>query len=233
MKKCSSQYQIELLGKIVQDLILLANYLQLHTLEQICAEFFFENLDESNYIEISRFGKQAGILELINSCNKYGRENFGKICDTDILHQLTTEELRSFLAYDNLQITDKSGHMPPPSVQEKLLFLVIVRYLQNHQDMFGEIEDLLKNVRFHLIYKYELDSLKQTIAELDDKELAGKCLIVLEANTALEPKPLGELMKAGKSLPRRCQGEFNDNTFLLKFFHCYDHLDMLIFQMRF
>ena len=195
-------------------MILLANYLQLHTLEQICAKFFFENLDASNYIEISRFAKQAGILELINSCNKYGRENFGKIYDSDILHQLTTEELRSFIGDDNLQITDKRGHTPPPSVQEKLLFLVIVRYLQSHQDMLGEIEDLLKNVRFHLMLQYELDSLKQNIAELDDKKLAEKCLIVLEANTALEPKPLGELMKAGKSLPRGCRGEFFSMKFI-------------------
>lgn len=208
------QFQVELLGKNAQDLILLANYLQLHTLEKICAEFFVENLDDSNNLEILRFAKQAGILELINSCHKYALQNFGKLfLDSDILLQMTTEELESFVRDDNLCITDKSGHIPPPSMQEKLLFLMILRYFQNHQDMLGEMEELLKNVRFHLICKYGLDSLKQTIAELEDKKLVGKCLIVLEENAALQPKPLGELMEAGKTLPRQCRG----GVFSMKF----------------
>ena len=172
--------------KDLQDLIVTANFLQLHSLEEKCAKYLHEYTDETTFLEISRFAKQFGLIPLVNFCRTFVESNFYKILSSGLIYDFTEDEIEEVLRDYRIVVKDSHACAPPPSIQEKIIFEIIINFVNqkfsNEEGKKHEVFDnLVRHVRFAALMKYECDSLVESVIKLGDKALAVKCTNLLQS----------------------------------------------------
>ena len=151
-----------------------ANFLQLHSIESKCAEYLSEYIDETNYLEVSRFAKQIGIIPLLDSCMSFLESNFDKFFYSDLLYDFTTDELAHILSSQNFVVKDPHGCVPPWSIQEKIIFATVLKFATkgSKHEVFDR---LVRHVNFRALRKYERIGLAEIVSNVADKKLVAMC----------------------------------------------------------
>ena len=169
-----------------------ANFLQLHSLEQKCAERLYEYTDETNVIEISRFAKQVGILPLIHLCRSFMESAFNKILHSDLIYDFTEDELKQVLHEFSIVVKDFHGCIPPVSIQEKMLFVAVIKFVNqkytSNDNKDKAFEKLSGYIRLDALMKYEHDSLMEFVNTLSDNSLKVKCAAALHNTREYNPQ---------------------------------------------
>ena len=178
-------FQAEVYVKDLQELIMAANFLQLHSLEQKCAESLYDYTDEANVIEISRFALQVGILPLIQLCRSFMESAFDKILHSDLIYDLTEDELKQILHEFSIVVKDIHGCIPPISIQEKMLLLAVIKFVNqkytSYDNKYKAFERLSGYIRLDALMKYEHDSLMEFVNALSDNSLKVRCATALKS----------------------------------------------------
>eukprot|EP00794_Sanderia_malayensis_P007491 gene7491-8322_t len=198
---------IVLTGETVQDLIVAANYLQLSSLEKGCTQFISQNTDESNIADVITFADQIGLLGLQTACRDYIRQNVGKILLSPSWLQFPVHLVESVLMDDSVFIHDAWSMLPPSSMQERILFEAVVKYVQNSSivdpySVVDTLKQLLKNVRLHLILKYEHESIRKIIDACENEDVKTVCQEIISPFSTGVPGTLQLFQEKQMPLPR-------------------------------
>ncbi len=202
----------------MQDLIVAANYLQLSSLESQCSLFISEHIDVSNIIEVKTFAECNGLLDLEKACNFFINENFGEILFSPTLLALDVLQVQKIIQNDSIRVFDSSAVVPPPSIQEKLLFKGLLWYAEevSHRLPLKEILPMLfPHVRFHLLMKYEIEAVREMVARCRHEELRLYCTEQLLKSVTEKPGTLKHFEDNNMPLYRNFECEFYIvNTFI-------------------
>ena len=213
----SSFVQIELDGSEIEDIIIAANFLQMPSLEKICSEFIFENFDHSNIIEMYDFASSRSLMILECKCQSYIAENFSHLSGSGLILQLSVDQFENILKRDDLLVKDARDFIYPPSIQEKLICRAIFRFVQtmkNAASKVAAVNNLFQYVRFHLILKYEFDSLMEEVDAISDVQLAMSCRLALsQAVDVNHVKTFDEIEAMGGKLPRQSACKYCEKVF--------------------
>lgn len=169
-------------GENVQELIVAANYLQFSSLENACSRFISQNIDESNLIEVSQFAEYGGLLSLQKACLVYKTNNFGSILNSSSWLELSVSDVKSILKQDDIRVYDSTEIVAPASIQEKLLLLAVLRYVQGavSDDMKESVlKQLVEGIRHQFISKYEIEEITNELKLCKNTKLVAVCNDVL------------------------------------------------------
>ncbi|XP_065058924.1 uncharacterized protein LOC135686582 isoform X2 [Rhopilema esculentum] len=199
--------KIELEGSEIEDLVIAANFLQMPSLETICSEFIFENFDKLNIIEMYDFASSRSLIILDCTCQAYIAGSFSQLSNSGLILQLSVDQFENILKRDDLLVKDVKDFIYPPSIQEKMICRTILRYVQAMKSdtaKVATVNNLFQYVRFHLIMKYEFDSLMEEVDAISDVQLALSCRLALsQAVDVNHVKTYDEIEAMGGKLPRQ------------------------------
>ena len=138
--------KIELNEENVQDIIEVANFLEVIPLCNLCAQFLSARLDEENLSELSNLGSMMGSNILLKSSVQYLLNNSKHLNEDKIVSSLPKEVLKETLKSNQLLLFSKNGNVVPGLRREIMVAEIITRYLRvnNVDGKFEYFLDCLK-----------------------------------------------------------------------------------------
>lgn len=159
----------------VQGISIAAFLLQMDDVFMRCQQHMTENMDASNCLGVYYFARDLGAEELADHAQRFLRQNFVQVCNSEEILELEAHQLGKLLSSDDLNVT-----------REETIMDVVLRWVKHSLLMDGEVRarhlpELLRKVRLPLINPdYLREAMKRNTALLADAE----CLEML--NEALE-----------------------------------------------
>ncbi|XP_041836953.1 kelch repeat and BTB domain-containing protein 12 isoform X2 [Melanotaenia boesemani] len=159
----------------VQGISIAAFLLQMDDVFTRCQEHMTENMDASNCLGVYYFARDLGAEELADHAQRFLRQHFVQVCQSEEVLDLEAHQLGKLLSSDDLNVT-----------REETILDVVLRWVKHKPLLDGELRsrhlpELLRKVRLPLINPdYLREAMKRNTALLADAE----CLEIL--NEALE-----------------------------------------------
>ncbi|EYC43345.1 hypothetical protein Y032_0497g2508 [Ancylostoma ceylanicum] len=124
----------------IRAVILAANYLQLHTLVQKCANFLFEELtDENNALCVQKLLTTLHI-SVATKADIFVKKKFSSITQSGEFLKLTYVDLVELLCANDIRVSS-----------EEVVFHAAVRWVEHDAERMSWASRILAHVRFHLL----------------------------------------------------------------------------------
>lgn len=159
----------------VQGISIAAFLLQMDEVFTLCQQHMTENMDTSNCLGVYYFARDLGAEELADHAQRFLRQHFVQVCQSEEILDLEAHQLGKLLSSDDLNVT-----------REETILDVVLHWVKHRTMMDGEVRvrhlpELMRKVRLPLINPdYLREAMKRNTELLADAE----CLEML--NEALE-----------------------------------------------
>ena len=114
----------------VQNIMEVANFLEVIPLCNLCAQFLAVRLDEDNISELSSLGSMMASDILLKSSIEFLLNNPKLLTDNKIVHFLPKEVLKETLKSNELLLFSQNGNMVPGIKREIMVAEIISKYLR-------------------------------------------------------------------------------------------------------
>ncbi|KAM5181775.1 kelch-like protein 35 [Mantella aurantiaca] len=125
----------------VQEILWIADFLEISSLRTLCVKFLEGQLDPSNCVGIKKIADMLSILSLSEKTKKMMMERFTEVSMKEEFSDLSKEELIECLSSDDLVVP-----------KEEVVFEAALRWVRKNKTMGATaLKDLLQHVRFPLL----------------------------------------------------------------------------------
>ncbi|XP_026162519.1 kelch repeat and BTB domain-containing protein 12 isoform X2 [Mastacembelus armatus] len=173
----------------VQGISIAAFLLQMDDVFTRCQQHMTENMDASNCLGVYYFARDLGAEELADRAQRFLRQDFVRVCQSEEILELEAHQLGKLLSSDDLNVS-----------REETILDVVLRWVKHNTLMEGEVRirhlpELLKKVRLPLISPdYLSEAMKRNTALLADAECLEMLKEALEA-AAMHPSAAQRKLK--------------------------------------
>ncbi|GAA6221883.1 kelch repeat and BTB domain-containing protein 12 [Lates japonicus] len=162
----------------VQGISIAAFLLQMDDVFTRCQQHMTENMDASNCLGVYYFARDLGAEELADQAQRYLRQHFVQVCQSEEVLELEAHQLGKLLTSDDLNVS-----------REETILDVVLRWVKHSTLMDEEVRirhlpELLRKVRLPLINPdYLREAMRRNTALLADAECLEMLNEALEATT--------------------------------------------------
>ncbi|XP_029007710.1 kelch repeat and BTB domain-containing protein 12 [Betta splendens] len=163
----------------VQGVSIAAFLLQMDDVFARCQLHMTDNMDASNCLGVYYFARDLGAEELADHAQRFLRQHFVQVCESEEVLELEAHQLGSLLSSDDLNVS-----------REETILDVVLRWVKHRALTEGETRDrhlpeLLRKVRLPLISAdYLRESMRRSAALLGDADCLQTLSEALEAAAA-------------------------------------------------
>ncbi|KAM9361216.1 kelch repeat and BTB domain-containing protein 12 [Symphorus nematophorus] len=173
----------------VQGISIAAFLLQMDDVFNRCQLHMTENMDASNCLGVYYFARDLGAEDLADHAQRYLRQHFVQVCQSEEVLELEAHQLGKLLTSDDLNVS-----------REETILDVVLRWVKHNTLLDGEVRiphlpELLRKVRLPLINPdYLREAIKRNTSLLADAECLEMLNEALEA-TAMHPSAAPRKLK--------------------------------------
>ncbi|XP_039972519.1 kelch repeat and BTB domain-containing protein 12 [Xiphias gladius] len=173
----------------VQGISIAAFLLQMDDVFTRCQQHMTENMDASNCLGVYYFARDLGAEELADHAQRFLRQHFVQVCQSEEVLELEAHQLGKLLSSDDLNVS-----------REETILDVVLSWVKHSTLMDGEVRirhlpELLRKVRLPLISPdYLREAMKRNTALLADAECLEMVKEALEA-TGMHPSAAPRKLK--------------------------------------
>lgn len=173
----------------VQGISIAAFLLQMDDVFTRCQQHMTENMDASNCLGVYYFARDLGAEELADHAQRFLRQHFVEVCQSEEILELEAHQLGKLLSSDDLNVS-----------REETILDVVLGWVKHNALMEGEIRvrhlpELLRKVRLPLISPdYLRESMRRNTALVSDAECLEMINEALDA-TAMHPSAVQRKLK--------------------------------------
>ncbi|KAK2915105.1 kelch repeat and BTB domain-containing protein 12 [Channa argus] len=173
----------------VQGISIAAFLLQIDNVFTRCQQHMIENMDASNCLGVYYFARDLGAEELADHAQRFLRQHFVQVCQSEEIMDLEAHQLGKLLNSDDLNVS-----------REETILDVVLGWVKHNALTEGEVRtrhlpELLRKVRLPLISPdYLREAMKRNTALLADAECLDMLNEALEA-TAMHPSAAPRKLK--------------------------------------
>uniref|UniRef100_A0A8C7YSI4 Kelch repeat and BTB (POZ) domain containing 12 n=1 Tax=Oryzias sinensis TaxID=183150 RepID=A0A8C7YSI4_9TELE len=172
---------LHLTNASVQGISVAAFLLQMDDVFMRCQQHMTENMDPSNCLGVYYFARDLGAEELADHAERFLRQNFVQVCESDEILELEAHQLGKLLSSDDLNVSQEE------TILDVVLCWVKHNPLGDQEGRALHLPELLRKVRLPLINSnYLREAMKRNTALLADAECLEMMNEALQA-TAMHP----------------------------------------------
>ena len=157
---CCYTSRLQLDPENLYDVLSAANHVQITKIVDSCKKFMTDNLNEGTCISFLGMAEIFSFEDVQREANEYILENFTAVRKTEEFKKLPKEKLIQYLSHDHLNVKGN----------ECEAFYAARDWLECDEDRMQFAEEVISNIRFHLIN--DIDELSEIAATnlIDDRK---------------------------------------------------------------